>query len=101
MNNATKMVLGILLMAAGVYWYIGNVPYFGSALWKSFKIVFEGVFGAFVFFIGLIVAWVAWDDYKMDKMLREEEAKEKTEVKEVAETKTATRKRAGRKTKKK
>ena len=75
MNNATKMALGFLMMVVGVYWYIGNVPFFGSALWKSLKIVFEGVFGVMLFFMGLIIAWIGWDDYKTNKLIKEEEEK--------------------------
>ncbi len=88
MNNGVKMVIGILLMAAGIYWYIGNIPYFGAALWKSLKIVFEGVFGAFLFFMGMLVAWIAWDDYKMNKLLEEEEAELEEVEAEVGEKKT-------------
>ncbi len=80
MNNAIKMVIGILLMAAGIYWYIGNIPYFGNELWRSLKIVFEGVFGLFIFFLGLLIAWIAWDDHKMNKLLEEEESEGKEKM---------------------
>ena len=102
MNNGVKMVIGILLMAAGIYWYIGNIPYFGAELWKSLKMVFEGVFGALLFFTGLLVAWIAWDDYKMNKLLEEEEAEVKEKIKPrakkekkktTARTKSTTRKK--------
>ncbi len=84
MNNATKIVIGILLMAFGIFWYFGNLPVAGHNLfhyWYAFKLVFEGTFGAFVFFVGLIIAWIGWDDYKMSKVLQENNNEVKEEEK--------------------
>jgi hypothetical protein len=34
--------------------------------------------GIFLLFVGLIVAWMGYDDYKMDKEMAKEEKKEET-----------------------
>ncbi|MFH0832903.1 MAG: hypothetical protein V1900_04240 [Candidatus Aenigmatarchaeota archaeon] len=75
MNSAVKMIIGLLIFVAGIVWYaagplnlkgletLGNAL---SALWT----VFLGVFGLFLIFLGLIVAWIEYEDLKWEKKER-------------------------------
>ena len=73
MHSATKLVIGILIFLAGVYWYwpggtaIANaMGIFGSTI-TAFKTVFGGLFGVFLIFLGLIVAWIEYEDLKWSR----------------------------------
>jgi hypothetical protein len=40
----------------------------------------KATIGLFLLFVGLIVAWMGYDDYKMDKEMAQEEKKEEKKV---------------------
>jgi hypothetical protein len=71
-GELARILLGILLMLAGVAWYFVDVPLLGRVLssgelvplWRSLLIVFAGVFGLGLLFVGLILAWLSYDEYK-------------------------------------
>ncbi len=78
-GNILKMLVGIVVLIAGIVWYIGIDWLSGGifqGFWKELLILIEGSFGLFLLFIGLIVAWMGYDDYKMDKEMAKEEKKE-------------------------
>ncbi len=68
MHPAVKLVIGLLLAVAGAYrsWMY----------WNELVALFKGCFGLFLVFIGLIVAWIEYEDLKW-------EMKEKQEKKEA------------------
>jgi hypothetical protein len=47
-----------------------------SGFLKELIVLIEGSVGLFLLFVGLIVAWMGYDDYKMDKEMAKEEKKE-------------------------
>ncbi len=71
-GELARILLGILLMLAGIAWYFVDVPLLGSALssgglvpfWRSLLVVFAGIFGIMLIFVGLIIAWLSYDEYK-------------------------------------
>lgn len=79
MHSALKLIIGLLIFAAGIYWYIGTgIPtWTGDVALQALKTVFIGVFGLFLIFLGLIIAWIEYEDLKW-------EAKEKKEKKPAA-----------------
>ncbi len=83
MNSAVKLVIGLLVFLAGVYWYAAGafgLPGFGplgANAWESLKTVFFGTFGLFLIFMGLIVAWIEYEDMKWEARERKEKAKKK------------------------
>ncbi|MCL7415621.1 MAG: C2H2-type zinc finger protein [ANME-2 cluster archaeon] len=99
MGKTTKplvnLIIGIALVIIGIAWYVIDIPYLSSyldnpitfsPLWKILAIFVIGLFGICVFFVGLILAWMGWDDYKMEKeMAKEEEPEEDWEKEEEAE----------------
>lgn len=80
MHSGVKLVIGLLIFAAGVYWYAAGMfglPGFsrlGANALGDLKTVFFGTFGLFLVFLGLIVAWIEYEDIKW-------EAREKKEAK--------------------
>lgn len=78
-GNIVKMLVGIVILAAGIVWYAGldwlsegTFPGF----WNELLVLIEGSVGLFLLFVGLIVAWMGYDDYKMDQEMAKEEKKE-------------------------
>lgn len=82
MNSAVKLIIGLIIFAAGIYWYLEP----SHTAFNALRTVFVGVFGLFLIFFGLIVAWIEYEDLKW-------EAKEKKEVKTVAVKKRSIRKK--------
>jgi uncharacterized Tic20 family protein len=77
MHSAVKLVVGLLILIAGIYWYLpGTIaPMIGVAsTFQAFLTVFAGLFGLFLIFLGLIIAWIEYEDLKW-------EAREKKEAK--------------------
>ncbi len=77
-NNILKMLIGIVVLVIGVLWYTGISGYLGY--WKNLLDLLKATVGLLLLFVGLIVAWMGYDDYKMDAEMAKEE---KTEGKEI------------------
>ena len=99
MNPAAKLIVGIIITLVGLYWYLAGWinPIFGvtfATTWIGFtaiyalKTVFIGIFGIFLIFVGLIIAWIEWEDIKWE--MKEKKAKKNppAEVKPVAKRKS-------------
>ncbi len=78
-GNIIKMLVGIVILVAGIVWYSG-LNWLSEGLFPGFLkellVLIEGSVGLFLLFVGLIVAWMGYDDYKMDKEMAKEEKKE-------------------------
>lgn len=70
------MLIGIVILIIGILWYTGISGYLGY--WKELVDLLKATVGLFLLFVGLIVAWMGYDDYKMDKEMAKEEKKEET-----------------------
>lgn len=75
-GNIIKMLVGIVILIAGIVWYTGIPGVFPSFLGQLLVLI-EGCVGLFLLFVGLIVAWMGYDDLKMDKEMAKEEKEEK------------------------
>ena len=76
-KNILKVLVGIIIFIIGIAWY---VPNYGLGFYTDLVIILEGTIGLFLLFVGLIVAWMGYDDYKMDiEMAKEEKKEEKME----------------------
>jgi uncharacterized membrane protein len=82
-SNILKMLVGIVILVIGIVWYTGpKVTSFGFfGYWEELLILLKGTVGLFLLFVGLIVAWMGYDDYKMDAEMAKEEKKESKEPK--------------------
>jgi hypothetical protein len=75
-NNILKMLIGIVVIAIGIIWYTGP-QVFGLFKWYGdLLVLLKGSIGLLLLFVGLIVAWMGYDDYKMDVEMAKEEKKE-------------------------
>jgi len=81
-GNILKMLIGIVVLVIGLVWYTGPKISIGSyeflGYWEELKTVLKATVGLFLLFVGLIVAWMGYDDYKMDIEMAKEEKKEET-----------------------
>lgn len=73
-GNILKMLVGIVILIIGIAWYVPK-SYYGLGFLDELLDLLKGTVGLLLLFVGLIVAWMGYDDYKMDV----EMAKEKTE----------------------
>ncbi len=64
MHPAAKLVIGILIFLAGLYWYL---PQNSLNALMHLKDVFVGVFGLILIFLGLIIAWIEYEDLKWER----------------------------------
>jgi hypothetical protein len=81
-HSAAKLIIGLLIFVAGIYWYVAEVlgmPGVGAFLlgvggstFHAFLTVFAGLFGAFLIFLGLIIAWIEYEDLKWESKEKKE-----------------------------
>jgi preprotein translocase subunit SecG len=85
MNSAVKLIIGIIIFLVGLYWYTaapifghgGIEKAFGISTVKAFLTVFAGLFGIVLIFLGLIVAWIEYEDLKWEAREKKESKKKK------------------------
>ncbi len=75
-GNIVKMLIGIVILVIGLVWYTGVSGYLGY--WIELVDLLKATIGLFLLFVGLIVAWMGYDDYKMDAEMAKEEKKKET-----------------------
>ena len=79
-GNIVKMLIGIIILIVGIVWYTGpqiSVGGYDFFMWyNDLLTLLRGSIGLFLLFVGLIVAWMGYDDYKMDQEMAKEEKKE-------------------------
>ncbi|MFH0837157.1 MAG: hypothetical protein V1870_03440 [Candidatus Aenigmatarchaeota archaeon] len=73
MHSAIKMIIGVLILIAGLYWYLADAiaanmasTWLGLSAITALKSVFIGVFGLVLIFVGLLVVWIEYEDLKWD-----------------------------------
>ncbi len=72
-GNILKMLAGIVVLIIGIVWYTGISGYLGY--WSELVDLLKATIGLLLLFVGLIVAWMGYDDYKMDVEMAKEEPK--------------------------
>ena len=84
-HSAAKLLIGLLIFVAGIYWYVAEVlgmPGVAVVLgvestFAAFLTVFAGLFGGFLIFLGLIIAWIEYEDLKWEAREKKEKKKPK------------------------
>jgi len=76
-SNILKMLVGLVILVIGIMWYVPKSLY-GLGFLPLLAALLKATIGLFLLFVGLIVAWMGYDDYKMDKEMAKEEKKEET-----------------------
>ena len=82
MNVVVKLIIGLMLIVAGISWYVyGSVfiPIIGISSLKAISILFTGAMGLILFVIGLFVTWIEIEELRdiAKDMKAEKKAKKK------------------------
>ena len=97
MENKNKgllnLLIGIILVIVGIAWYFVRIPYLSTYVrlidyypfYEILVLFIVGIFGVCIFFVGLVLAWMGWDDYKMSKETEESEEEEEVEYEDEDE----------------
>ena len=82
MHSAAKMLVGVLILIAGLYWYLADIvnvnlaaSWLGSSAIAALKSVFIGIFGLVLVFVGLLVMWIEYEDLKWELQERKSSVK--------------------------
>jgi len=94
-KGLTNLLIGIILVIVGIAWYFVRIPYLSTYVrlidfypfYEILVLFIVGIFGVCIFFVGLVLAWMGWDDYKMSKEMEdtEEEYEEEAEYEDEEE----------------
>ena len=79
-----NLIIGIILVIVGIAWYFIKIPYVSGYVesinfvpfYEILVLFIVGIFGLCIFFMGFILAWMGWDDYKMSKEMEDTEESE-------------------------
>jgi len=75
-----KVIVGALLMIAGIYYLVGG-PAFpwltGNRPYIDLLIILNGGIPLLVFFLGLFVVWLELDEIRIEREIKAEEKKAK------------------------
>ncbi len=83
MSAIAKMILGIIVFLVGIYWYLPAnyfkqfVPITVGSTFQAFLVVFFGLFGLLLIFVGIIVAWIEFEDMKWERREKAEKREKK------------------------
>ncbi|MEM5773310.1 MAG: hypothetical protein QXL86_03785 [Candidatus Aenigmatarchaeota archaeon] len=93
MHPVIKIIIGLLLIVAGVYWILYGpaavslnatiAPYLASlgikpiSAWNDFVVLLNGGLPPLVVLIGIFIVWLEWDEWKIERELAAEEKKAK------------------------
>ncbi len=87
MHAAVKLIIGLLILIAGLYWYVAPIFHGGqngvatflgvASTFQSFLVVFAGLFGLLLVVLGAIIAWIEYEDLKWERREKAEATKTK------------------------
>ncbi len=83
MSAIAKMIAGIVIFLIGIYWYLPGswfkqfVPLTVGSTFQAFLVVFFGLFGLAFILVGLLVAWIEFEDMKWERREKQEKKAEK------------------------
>jgi len=82
MHPIVKAFVGIIVTLAAVYYIFQGVPFLGiGPALRDVIIVLNGGIPLMVAFLGLFIAWLYYDEWKIEKELQRELKKEEEEEK--------------------
>lgn len=87
MSSVAKLIVGIIVFLIGIYWYLPAnyikqfVPITVGSTFQAFLVVFFGLFGLVLIFVGIITAWIEIEDMKWERREKAEKAKPAAEKK--------------------
>lgn len=86
-GSLIKIIIGVILIVVSAWWVIQGSSYIeplktagfvtGRPALADFITIINGGLPPFLALIGLLIVWLEWDSFKIQKELSEEEKKEK------------------------
>lgn len=80
MHPLIKIIIGIILIAASVWWIV-------KFSWQDLLTVLNGAIPPFLILLGVFIVWLEIDEWKIEKELKKEEEKAKKETRRKARKK--------------
>jgi flagellar biosynthesis protein FlhB len=93
MSAIPKMIAGIIVFLVGIYWYLPTswfkqfVPITVGSTFQAFLVVFFGLFGLALILLGILVAWIEFEDMRWER--REKKDKQEQAKQEAAKPQPA------------
>lgn len=80
-GSLVKIIIGVILIVASIWWLIQGSSFIGRSGITDLIALLNGGIPPFLILIGLLIVWLEWDSFKIQKELSKEE-KPKEEKKE-------------------
>ncbi|MEM0480943.1 MAG: hypothetical protein QXQ14_02030 [Candidatus Aenigmatarchaeota archaeon] len=81
MHPLVKSFIGILIALAGLYYALYGIPGIIKPAIQDVKVVINGAIPIVLVLLGFFIAWLYYDEWKIEKELKEEVEKEEKEAK--------------------
>lgn len=75
MHPAAKIIIGLILIVASIYYIVRGVPGYFEPGWPALLTVIKGLVPLGVLFIGIFIVWLEWDELRIERELKAEEKK--------------------------
>jgi len=81
MHPLAKAFIGVLIVIAALYYIFAGIPGYLKPAMKDVITVLNGAIPLFVILLGIFIAWLEWDEWKIERELKKEEKKLEAERK--------------------
>ncbi|MEM5820451.1 MAG: hypothetical protein QW678_02300 [Candidatus Aenigmatarchaeota archaeon] len=83
MHPLVKSIAGIIIAVLGIYYIFKGIPFLGvNPALEHVKIVLNGAIPILAICLGIFIAWLYYDEWKIEKELKRELEKEEKEAEE-------------------
>jgi hypothetical protein len=75
MHPLAKAFIGVLIVIAALYYIFAGIPGYLDRALPDVLTVLNGAIPLFVILLGIFIAWLEWDEWKIERELAKEEKK--------------------------
>jgi hypothetical protein len=75
MHPLAKALIGVLIVVAALYYIFAGIPGYLRPALPDVLTVLNGAIPLFVILLGIFIAWLEWDEWKIERELAKEEKK--------------------------
>ena len=83
MHPLAKALIGVLIVVAALYYIFAGIPGYLRPALPDVLTVLNGAIPLFVILLGIFIAWLEWDEWKIERELAKEEKKLQAEKKKA------------------
>jgi len=83
MHPLAKALIGVLIVVAALYYIFAGIPGYLKPALPDVITVLNGAIPLFVILLGIFIAWLEWDEWKIERELAKEEKKLQAENKKA------------------